>query len=150
MEINEKIKYSKSIEQNILDLKIGNNLNGYSLITNSFKNVSINKIVPLKSAEYYLLNGIKFHPNSILLYKNNGIIKELDIITLEEQLKLGNNIKILNFYMEEIEVESFEYLEMPKTKYGNFITIHCDNFSVFVPYSKKQILIKDTLFMYLM
>jgi hypothetical protein len=150
MEINEKIKYNKSIEQNILDLKIGNNLNGYSLITNSFKNVGINKIVPLKSASFYLLNGIKFHPNSTLLYKDNKIIKEIDIIELYNQYKSGNQIKILNMYFEEIQIENLEYLEMPKTKYGNFVNIHCNDFSVFVPYTEKQILIKDTLFMYLM
>jgi hypothetical protein len=148
MEINEKIKYNKSIEQNILDLKIGNNLNGYCLFENSFKTVSINKIFPLKCASYYLLNGIKFHINSILLYKDNKIIKEIDIIEIYNQYKLGNQIKILNMYFEEIEIENLEYLEMPKTKYGEFLNIYFDNCSIFVPYTENQILIKGTLIVY--
>ena len=150
MEISEKIKYSKSIEKNIIDLKVNETLIGYYLTNNSFKTVNINKIEAFKSPNYYLLNGIKFYISSILLYKDNKIIKEISIFDLNEKIKLGNDIKILNLYLEEIEIESLEYLEMPKTKYGNFINVHCDNFSVFVPYSEKQILIKDTLFMYLM
>ena len=150
MNLLEIIKYNKSIKQNIIDLKIGDNLNGFSIVLNCNKSVKIHNINTFKTSTYYLLNGIKFHKNSTLLYKKDGIINEINITELEQQLKLENNIKILNFYFEEIEIESLELVEMPKTKWGEFINISCEKFSIFVPYSEKQILIKDTLFLYLM
>jgi hypothetical protein len=150
MNLLEIIKYNKSIKQNIIDLKIGDNLNGFSIVLNCNKSVKIHNINTFKTSTYYLLNGIKFHKNSTLLYKKDGIINEINITELEQQLKLENNIKILNFYFEEIEIESLELVEMPKIKWGEFINISCEKFSIFVPYSEKQILIKDTLFLYLM
>ena len=79
MNILEIIKYNKSIKQNIIDLKIGDNLNGFSIVLNCNKSVKIHNINTFKTSTYYLLNGIKFHKNSTLLYKKDGIINEITI-----------------------------------------------------------------------
>ena len=63
MNILEIIKYNKSIKQNIIDLKIGDNLNGFSIVLNSNKSVKIHNINAFKTSTYYLLNGIKRKKN---------------------------------------------------------------------------------------
>jgi hypothetical protein len=148
MNLFENIKYNELIIKNIIDLRPkANSLTGYCLTEQKYKTATIEFTKVLKEPKYYKIDGIIFHPDSYVLYKNESDeILEIRINELYTQIKDGNNIKILDYKLNEIEISNIEYINMPTTKAGHFLDIKCYNTSVYVPYTEKQILIRDTIY----
>ena len=145
MNLYEIIKYNKYNQYNIFDIGKGFVLNGYNLNTNTYRNLKINEIKTFKSGNYYLIDDILFFGGSKILYKDNDMILSKPVELFYEDFKINNNLKLLNFYLKEIDIKQFEYIEMPKTKWASFVGYRFEKYSIFLPYSEKQILIADTI-----
>ena len=150
MNLLENIKYNEVLIKKIIDLKPKiNSITGYCPSEEIYKIAFIDSTKVLKQPNYFKIDGILFHPDSYVLYKNEeDLITEIRVIDLYNQIEIGNKIKILNYYLNEIEISNIEYINMPTTKAGHFLDIKCYNTSVYVPYTEKQILIRDTIYVY--
>ena len=150
MNLLENIKYNEVLIKKIIDLKPKiNSITGYCPSEEIYKIAFIYSTKVLKQPNYFKIDGIFFHPDSYVLYRNEeDIITEIRVIDLYQEIEKGNIIKILNYSLNEIEINNIEYVKMPLTRSGHFLDIKCLNTSVFIPYTEKQILIRDTIYTY--
>ena len=126
-----------------------NSITGWSLGNLNYKTERILKKETTKFREYYILNGIKFHKDSILLIKDiSNTIIESRISELYAKFINNENVEILDYNLNKIQINKLVYIEKSAFKdRATFLTLQLSHFQLFVPYSESAILIRGMLTM---
>lgn len=146
MDITNILKYN-NLKISILESLSKTSISGWSISKNNYKTEKILKKEVVKTREYYILNNNKFHINSILLIKDNEEnIIEIKIYELYEKFLNGESIDILDYNLNKLKINNFEYIEKSSFKDTiGFIQLELSQHQLFVPYSESAILIKGML-----
>ena len=146
MDITNVIKYN-NFTINILEAVNKTSISGWSIYKKNYKTEKIIKQKAIKTREYYILNDIKFHKDSILLIKNlEENIVEILISELYERFLNQEHIEILDYNLNKIQIIKFEYIEKSAFKdTTTFVKLELSQHQLFIPYSESAILIRGML-----
>lgn len=150
MDITNILKYNNIITP-ILESINKNSISGWSIGKKKYKTERILKKEVIKTREYYIINNIKFHIDSILLTKTDEEnIIEIRIYDLYQKFLNKENIEILDYNFNKIKIIDFEYIEKSAFRdTTTFVKLELSQHELFVPYSQSAILIKGMLTMWL-
>lgn len=144
MDINQYLKYNNLKVQLI---ELGNSVSGWSMSKQTYKTEKIISIKPFKVNTYYILNGVKFYINSEVLINDTQEIKSIFIKDLYDKFLNNEEIFILNYKLENIKIDTFEFIERASVRnYCTFLNLNLSENMLYVPYSEYSILIKGALF----
>lgn len=148
MDITNILKYN-NLTIPIEECVTKNSISGWSLGKLNYKNEKILKRETTKFREYYILNGIKFHKDSILLIKDDfDTIIEFRISELHTKFINNEIVEILDYNLNKIQINEIVYIEKSAFKDRvTFLTLQLSHFQLFVPYSESAILIRGMLTM---
>ena len=146
MDITNVLKYN-DLSIPIEECINKNFISGWSLGKLNYKTEKILKKETTKFREYYILNGIKFHKDSILLIKDDSnTIIEFRISELYAKFINNEIVEILNYNLNKIQINEMVYIEKSAFKdRATFLTFQLSHFQLFVPYSELAILIRGML-----
>ena len=146
MNITNILKYN-NLTISILEALSKTSISGWSIDKINYKTEKIIKKEVIKTREYYILNGIKFHIDSTLLIKDSEEnIIEIKIHNLYEKFLNEKSVEILNYNLNKIQIIEFEYIEKSAFKdTTSFVKLKLSQHQLFVPYSESAILIRGML-----
>jgi hypothetical protein len=146
MDITNILKYN-NLTISILEALSKTSISGWSIDKINYKTEKIIKKEIVKTREYYILNGIKFHIESTLLIKyNEENIFEIKIYELYQKFINEESIEILDYNLNKIQIIEFEYIEKSSFKdTTSFVKLELSQHQLFVPYSESAILIRGML-----
>jgi hypothetical protein len=146
MDITNLLKYN-NLTISILEALSKTSISGWSIDKINYKTEKIIKKELIKTREYYILNGIKFHIDSTLLIKDSEEnIIEIKIYNLYEKFLNKEFVEILDYNLNKIQIIEFEYIEKSAFKdTTSFVKFKLSQHQLFVPYSESAILIRGML-----
>ena len=146
MDVTNVLKYN-NLSIPIKESINKNFISGWSLGKLNYRTEKILKKETTKFREYYILNGIKFHKDSILLIKDDfNTIIEFRISELYAKFINNEIVEILDYNLNKIQINEMLYIEKCAFKdRATFLTFQLSHFQLFVPYSESAILIRGML-----